>query len=67
MKDAGYDPLKDLQPIALAGVVPLALVVPIKSPYSTMAEWVAALRGETADAPLHPPASARRVISPANC
>ena len=33
MKDVGYDPLKDLQPIALAGVVPLALVVPIKSPY----------------------------------
>ena len=28
MKDVGYDPLKDLQPIALAGVVPLALVVP---------------------------------------
>jgi tripartite-type tricarboxylate transporter receptor subunit TctC len=44
MKDVGYDPLKDLQPIALAGVVPLALVVPIKSPYMTAAEWVAALR-----------------------
>ncbi len=44
MKDVGYDTLKDLQPIALAGVVPLALVVPAKSPYSTVAEWVAALR-----------------------
>lgn len=44
MKDVGYDPLKDLQPIALAGVVPLALVVPAKSPYSTVAEWVAGLR-----------------------
>ncbi len=44
MPDAGYDPLKDLQPIALAGVVPLALVVPASAPYSTMAEFVAFLR-----------------------
>ena len=44
MKDVGYDPLKDLQPIALAGVVPLALVVPPDSPFSTVAQWVAALR-----------------------
>jgi tripartite-type tricarboxylate transporter receptor subunit TctC len=44
MKDVGYDPLKDLQPIALAGVVPLALVVPPNSPFSTAAQWVAALR-----------------------
>ncbi len=47
MKGAGYDTLKDLQPIALAGVVPLALVVPAKSPYSTVAEWVVALRAST--------------------
>jgi tripartite-type tricarboxylate transporter receptor subunit TctC len=33
-----------LQPIALAGVVPLALVVPPNSPFSTVAQWVAALR-----------------------
>jgi tripartite-type tricarboxylate transporter receptor subunit TctC len=44
MKDVGYDPLKDLQPIALAGIVPLALVVPANSPYSTVEQWVAALR-----------------------
>jgi tripartite-type tricarboxylate transporter receptor subunit TctC len=44
MKDVGYDPVKDLQPIALAGVVPLALVVPPNSPFSTVAQWVAALR-----------------------
>jgi tripartite-type tricarboxylate transporter receptor subunit TctC len=48
MKDVGYDPLKDLQPIALAGVVPLALVVPPNSPYSTVAQWVAALRANQA-------------------
>jgi tripartite-type tricarboxylate transporter receptor subunit TctC len=44
MKDADYDPRKDLQPIALAGVVPLALVVPANAPYSTMAEFVKFLR-----------------------
>ena len=32
MTNAGYDPRKDLQPIALAGVVPLALVVPGNAP-----------------------------------
>jgi tripartite-type tricarboxylate transporter receptor subunit TctC len=44
MKDVGYDPLTDLKPIALAGVVPLALVVPPNSPFATVAQWVAALR-----------------------
>lgn len=44
LKDAGYDTLKDLQPIALAGVVPLALVVPASAPYATMAEMAAFLR-----------------------
>jgi tripartite-type tricarboxylate transporter receptor subunit TctC len=44
MKGAGYDPLKDLQPLALAGVVPLALVVPANAPYSAMADFVKFLR-----------------------
>ncbi len=48
MKDVGYDPLKDLQPIALAGVVPLALVVPGKSPYASATEWAVALRARKA-------------------
>jgi tripartite-type tricarboxylate transporter receptor subunit TctC len=50
LKDAGYDPLKDLQPISLTGVVPLALVVPESAPYSTMAELVTFLR--STDQPL---------------
>jgi len=50
MKDVGYDPLKDLQPIALAGVVPLALVVPAAAPYASMAEFVTFLR--TSDQPV---------------
>jgi tripartite-type tricarboxylate transporter receptor subunit TctC len=50
MKNVGYDTLKDLQPIALAGVMPLALVVPPQSPYATAAQWVAALR---ANAPMN--------------
>lgn len=44
MKNVGYDPLKDLQPVALAGVMPLALAVPAKSPYATAAQWAAGLR-----------------------
>jgi tripartite-type tricarboxylate transporter receptor subunit TctC len=44
MKGAGYDPRKDLQAIALTGVVPLALVVPADAPYSTMTEFVKFLR-----------------------
>ena len=48
MKDVGYDSLKDLQPIALAGVVPLALVVPPDSPFSTVAQWETALRANQA-------------------
>jgi tripartite-type tricarboxylate transporter receptor subunit TctC len=44
MKDLAYDPRKDLQPIALAAVVPLGLVVPGKAPYSTLAELVNAAR-----------------------
>jgi tripartite-type tricarboxylate transporter receptor subunit TctC len=43
LKDAGYDADKDLKPIALAGLVPLALVVPASAPYSTMAEFYQAL------------------------
>jgi len=44
LKDVGYDPDKDLQPIALASVVSLALVVPEKAPYSTMKDFVAYLK-----------------------
>ncbi len=47
MKDVGYDPLKDLQPVALGGVMPLVLAVPEKSPYTTVAQWVTALRANT--------------------
>ncbi|HZL38942.1 MAG TPA: tripartite tricarboxylate transporter substrate binding protein [Pseudolabrys sp.] len=44
MKDVGFDADKDLQPIALASVVPLALVVPANAPYSTMADYLAFLK-----------------------
>lgn len=46
LKGLTYDPDKDLEPIALAAVVPLALVVPAKAPYSTMAEFLTALRAK---------------------
>ena len=44
LKGLNYDPDKDLQPVALLAVVPLALVVPAKAPYSTKPELQAALR-----------------------
>ena len=44
LKGLNYDPDKDLLPVALLAVVPLALVVPAMAPYSTMAELVTALR-----------------------
>jgi tripartite-type tricarboxylate transporter receptor subunit TctC len=43
IKGLSYDP-KDLAPIALATVVPLALVVPAKAPYSSMAEMLKAMQ-----------------------
>jgi tripartite-type tricarboxylate transporter receptor subunit TctC len=41
LKSLNYNPDKDLMPISLGAVVPLGLVVPAKSPYSTLAELVA--------------------------
>ena len=40
----GYDPDKDLVPVALAGVVPLALTVPKSAPYSTLADFVKVIK-----------------------
>jgi tripartite-type tricarboxylate transporter receptor subunit TctC len=44
LKNISYDPDKDLQAVALLAIVPLALVVPSKTPYSTMAEFLATLK-----------------------
>src|SRR5580704_13378909 len=44
MKDAGYDPREDLKPIALGGVVPLALAVPANAPYTTIGDFMNFLR-----------------------
>ena len=41
-KEIGYSPDKDFLPIAFAGSVPLALVVPGKAPYSTITEMLKA-------------------------
>ncbi len=43
IKGLTYNAEKDLVPVALASVVPLALVVPAKAPYSTMDELAKAL------------------------
>ena len=41
-KGTGYHPDKDLAPVALATIVPLALVVPGKAAFSTVAEMIKA-------------------------
>jgi tripartite-type tricarboxylate transporter receptor subunit TctC len=41
-KALGYDPVADFQPIALATIVPLALVAPGKASYSSVAEMLKA-------------------------
>ena len=43
IKGLTYDP-KDLQPVALATVVPLALAIPGKAPYASMAEMFKAMK-----------------------
>ncbi len=43
MTSLTYEP-KDLQPVALATVVPLGLAIPGKAPYATMAEFFAAMK-----------------------
>jgi tripartite-type tricarboxylate transporter receptor subunit TctC len=40
LKNPGYDPDKDLDPVALCSVVPLAMVVPASAPYSTLQEFL---------------------------
>src|SRR5450631_4144388 len=44
LKGINYDPDKDLQAVTLLAIVPLALVVPAKAPYSTMAEFMTAVK-----------------------
>jgi tripartite-type tricarboxylate transporter receptor subunit TctC len=47
IKGLTYNAERDLIPVALASVVPLALVVPAKSPYSTMADLAKAFAAKT--------------------
>jgi tripartite-type tricarboxylate transporter receptor subunit TctC len=49
LKGLNYDPDKDLIPIALAAVVPLALVVPSKASYSTLSDFLTALKAKAQD------------------
>ena len=66
IKGLTYDP-KDLQPVALATVVPLALAVPGKAPYAIDGRDVQGDAGDRASrSPSPPPAPARPAISPAN-
>jgi tripartite-type tricarboxylate transporter receptor subunit TctC len=41
-----YDPIKDFEPVGTGGVVPMVLVVAADAPYRTLADLVAAGRGD---------------------
>jgi tripartite-type tricarboxylate transporter receptor subunit TctC len=43
VKGIGYDPDRDLQPVALASTVPLALTVPAAVPHATLADMLRAI------------------------
>ena len=43
-KGTGYDAIKDLAPVALATIVPLAMAAPGKAPFSTVKELIATAR-----------------------
>jgi tripartite-type tricarboxylate transporter receptor subunit TctC len=42
IRGLGYDPINDLQPVALVTVVPLALVIPAAAPYATVTDMLKA-------------------------
>ena len=44
MKDAGYDPVRDLQPVAFLAMVPVVLAVPASAPYTDLQQMLAAAR-----------------------
>ena len=44
MKDAGYDPNRDLQPIAFLAMVPVVLAVPASAPWTDLQQMLAAAR-----------------------
>jgi tripartite-type tricarboxylate transporter receptor subunit TctC len=65
IRGLGYDPINDLQPVALATVVPLALVIPAAAPYATVTDMLKASKARGLRS--RPPAPGRRGISPASC
>jgi len=46
MKNLGYDPLKNLTPVALIGNAPLVMLVPAAAPYNTIAEFIQMARAK---------------------
>jgi tripartite-type tricarboxylate transporter receptor subunit TctC len=44
MKDAGYDPVRDFQPIAFLAMVPVVLAVPANAPYTDLQQLLATAR-----------------------
>ena len=63
----GYDPHKDLRPVAMAMFVPLFLMVNANAPYKTLSEFIAyASRSRTASPSQRRPPARNRIWRP-NC
>ena len=67
MKEMGFNPETDFTPIALGFHVPLALLVPAKSPHASLKDLLEAARRAPASGPVPSPASARRGTTPGKC
>ncbi len=46
IKDMGYDPVKELNPVVLIGNAPLVMLAPVDAPYNTVAEFIQAAKAK---------------------
>ncbi len=49
MKDLGYDPMKELVPVALIGNAPLVMLAPADAPYNTVQEFIRMAQAKPGD------------------
>ena len=67
VRDLGYEPDRDLKPVALVARIPLALVVKADAPFGTVEELIKMAKGSRKGLSFCPVARAPRASSAANC
>jgi len=58
----GFDPVKDFEPVILAGTLPMTLVTRADSPYRTVQDVIAAARKEDNSADIATPSTSARLV-----